>query len=76
MNNVRRKDLNRLKSQLETILSDLEVVSDLEQSAYDSLPEGLQYSERGEKMSDAIDNLSDAFDYISNAIDSIEEAAS
>jgi len=40
-----------------------EVIID-EQNAYDNMPEGIQVSEKGEKMEEGIDNLNEARDIL------------
>ena len=50
----------------------LEEVRDEEQDAFDNLPEGLQYSERGEMMEEAVDNLDEAIDYLVDVLSSLE----
>ena len=50
----------------------LEEVRDEEQDAYDNLPEGLQYSERGEMMDEAVNNLEEAVDYLDDVLSSLE----
>ncbi len=47
---------------------------DEEQEAFDNLPESLQETERGEKMSNAIEQMDYAISSIEDAIDNIEEA--
>lgn len=67
MNDTRRKELRKIITRLEKINYELrEINSDLmdiiteEEEAYDNLPEGIQASERGEKMQNTIDQLYDA----------------
>ena len=54
----------------------LEEVRDEEQDAYDNMPEGLQYSERGDMMQEAIDNLDEAVDAVDEVISNLESAIS
>ena len=89
MNYERRKELNRIYSELEglqsrigELIGGLECVKDDEENAYDCFPENLQNSERGEKMQDNIQALEDAIEqlnevdsYISEAMGYIEEAS-
>ena len=49
---------------------------DEEQDSFDNLPEGIQESERGQKMEEAIDAMDSAMDSISEAIEHLEEASS
>ena len=50
----------------------LEEVRDEEQDAFDNMPEGLQDSERGDLMQDAIDNLDQTIDYLDDVLSSLE----
>ena len=52
----------------------MEEVKDEEAEAYENLPEGLQGSERGEAMQEAIDSLESAYDGLEDVISSVEEA--
>ena len=51
----------------------IEDVKDEEENAYDSLPESIQDSERGENMQEAIDTLDTACDSIDTVVDSVDE---
>ncbi len=57
MNKQRRKELERIADLLSECMSGLESVKEEEQEAYDNLPEGIQYSERGEAMQENVDDL-------------------
>lgn len=74
MNKARRKKLQELMKQLESIKDELNEVQEEEQDAYDNLPENLQYSERGQQMEQAVENMSSAADYLDDIISCIEEA--
>ncbi|GHV18128.1 hypothetical protein FACS1894169_14370 [Bacteroidia bacterium] len=74
MNKARRKELNEIRAELQGLMERLEIIKDEEQESFDNMPEGLQYSERGEKAENAISNLEYAYDNISDAIDRIDEA--
>lgn len=83
MNKQRRKDLtsviNDLKGQKETIegvvdsidmiITDVDMAADEEQWAFDGIPEGLQCSERGERLEE---NASDLYD-ISSDVDMLKD---
>ena len=74
MNNERRKVLRSIKSGLEELSQRLDGVMNEEQISFDNLTEGLQATERGMAMEEAIDNISSAIDCIDEAIEHIEEA--
>ena len=85
MNNQRRKELNNIVTamenvsmpvdieELEGIKSDIEMVLMDEEMAFDSMPEGLQYSMRGEMSQEAQDNMSEAIDAIDEFISEYED---
>lgn len=73
MNKERRSRINQIISELESLKYDIENVVEEEQEAYDNLPESIQYSKRGESMSDNVSDLEDAAnDIISTLQDIIE----
>ena len=74
MNKERRKAIQEVMEELETLKSKIEEIQNDEQEAYDNLPESLQYSERGEAMESAIENLESAYNEIDSIIDNLEEA--
>ena len=67
MNKQRREKIDKLKGRLssvkmevKSISSELSVILDEEQDAFDNIPEGLQSSYRGMCSEDAIDNMEEA----------------
>lgn len=54
MNNNDRKELARIKSGIEDLLSELRVIGEAEQEKYDNLSEGLQASEKGQQLGKTI----------------------
>lgn len=85
MNNQRRKELANIVSamenvstpidieELEGIKSDIEMVLMDEEMAFDNMPEGLQYSMRGEASQEAQDNMNEAIDLIDGFINDYED---
>lgn len=67
MNNERRKALKaiavrideELRALVEELTNAVNEIKDAEETAYDNMPEGVQASERGEKVQAAIDALDD-----------------
>lgn len=57
MNKERREELLDVVQSLDEAIDRLEEIRDDEQDAFDSMPEGLQYSSRGDAMQEAIDTL-------------------
>ena len=74
MNKVRRKNLQEIADQLESLKGDLEGVQSEEEEYRDNIPENMQGGERYEQAETACDALSEAVDSLSSAIDSINEA--
>lgn len=74
MNKQRRKELERIKEELQSLLSDLEIAKDEEQEYYDNMPESFQNGEKGEKAESAISALDSAYDNITECIENIDEA--
>ncbi len=73
MNKERRKSIERIVDKLNEIQADLAWVRNDEEEAYDNLPEGIQSSERGDSMEEAIDAMDNADGSLQEAIDYLEE---
>ena len=73
MNNVRRKELRSIITEIETVKTRLDSVLSDEQDAFDNLPEGLQCSMRGEDMEEAIDAMESACDSLDEVIDGLSD---
>lgn len=73
MNAKGRKELRSYVDQLEEIKSCIETMQEDETEKLDNMPEGLQESERGEAMQEAIENLESASSSLEEAIDYINE---
>lgn len=73
MNKNRRLRIEEITSRLDDLKNDLENILDDEQTAFDSMPESLQQTERGEKSQTAIGEMTDAIDTIENLIDQLNE---
>lgn len=73
MNKAQRKELSEHISGLEEIKSALETMQEDEIEKLDNMPEGLQESERGEKMQEGIDQLDYANNSLQEAIDNLQE---
>lgn len=74
MNRTRREKIDSLIEQLDVLKSDIESLTDDEQTAYENLPETIQTGNRGELMMSAIDNLESAVSSVEEAIDYLNEA--
>lgn len=72
MNNARRKIISNIATKLEGIKSEVQNVMYEEQDAFDSMPENLQGSTRGEESEEAIDTLDEVVNSIEEAIDGLE----
>lgn len=84
MNNQRRKELTSVANEiaclndatdfeaLESVKSDIEMILMDEEMAFESMPENLQYSMRGEASQEAQDNMNEAIDTIDEYISDAE----
>ena len=73
MNKARKEKVKKIVDMLETAKSSLEDILDEEQTAYDNMPEGLQMSERGQVMEEAITDFEDAGQQMDDLIDLLDE---
>lgn len=74
MNKNDRKQIAEWIDKLEEIKSGVEGMQSSEEDKFDNLPEGIQESEHGERMTEAIENLGYAVDSIEEAICSLNDA--
>lgn len=74
MNKKRRDALSGVIYDLETVSDKLSAVAEEEQDSVDNLPESLQYSERADKMQEAIAYIDEAIGSIDDASASIRSA--
>lgn len=74
MNKNDRKQVAEWIDKLEEIKSEIEDMQTEEECKFDNLPEGIQESERGERMIESIEYLGDSVSSIEEAIDSLNEA--
>ena len=75
MNKDRRARIDELSVNLEDTRAEIEMLHDEEQEAFDNLPEGIQESERGELMDNAISSLEQAHSAIEEAMNALMVAA-
>lgn len=73
MNKTRRKLIEKIIEQLETLKDEVESITEEEQEAYDNLPDGIQDSEKGETMYEAISDLEDASSNFDDIIDTLQD---
>ena len=73
MNKQRRKRVCEAFDMLHQATEILAEVGDEESEAFDNLPEGIQESERGQKMEDIIDAIDDAMEELDELVESIKE---
>lgn len=74
MNRKRREAISEIVERLEELMSDVECLRDEESEAYENLPEGIQLSDRGERMSGCVDSLEEALGCIEESIGYLMEA--
>lgn len=82
MNNTRRKEIARIRGQLEELSAllielhgDIDNILSEEQEAFDALPESLQDGERGQTMQTALDNLQSALDEADTLTSAVDDCA-
>lgn len=80
MNKDRRNKLEKIndklkaiKIEVENITSELEDVLVDEENAYDSMPEGLQNSERGTNSEESIDLMYDIKESLKRSVENIDD---
>ena len=71
MNNERRKIISAQIAAMEQALSNLQEVFDAEDEAFGNMPESLQQSERGEKMSEGMVGIENAINSLENALEDL-----
>jgi len=74
MNKSRRARIEIIIQQIEDITSDIDLIREEEETAYDNLPESIQESNRGEIMSEAISDLEDAISYLEDVSEYLNNA--
>lgn len=75
MNKQRRKEIRDIASQLEVLMERIEAIKEEEEEAFESLPESIQYSERGEQMEEYTMSLDQAVSDIDLVRDTLLEIA-
>ncbi len=75
MNNIRRKSLEELKSKLDEVKGDIEILRDEGQEYIDNMPESLQGGERASNAENAVRLMDDAINDLENVLSNIEEAS-
>ena len=73
MNKERRKRVSVIKDELQSLIDQLDEVRSDEEYAFDSMPESLQGSIRGDESQEAIEAIDGAIDSLNEAIDSLDE---
>jgi hypothetical protein len=76
MNKRRRERLSGVSIDLSKARDIIEGVLDEESEAYDNLPEVLRYSDRGEKMGEAVETLENAVYGIDSIIEQFRDITS
>lgn len=74
MNAQRRNKVKVIISALNDLQSQIAVIQDEEEEAYDNLPENLQFSERATAMEESLGNLDFAYGEIDDIIGYLESA--
>lgn len=72
MNKARRKAIEEIIDQLGMLKEQVESISEEEQEAFENLPESIQYSERGDVMSEYVTGLDDAASSIDDVMSTLQ----
>lgn len=75
MNKQNRKQLAEASELIAKAMEIIRTVADEEQEKFDNMTEGLQQTERGQKMEENATNLSSLADELENATVTIDEAS-
>lgn len=76
MNKQRRTRLECVTQKIDELVQELYDIQSDEQCALDSMPDGLQMSERGEQMQENIDNLDSIISDLETVADDIDNVIS
>lgn len=75
MNKKRRKEFYDVSSILDDAIDRLEEIRNDEEDSFDSMPEGLQYSSRGDSMQKAMSEIDNIIKNIENIKCDVEKMA-
>ena len=73
MNNERRKQIEEAQGLLDNAREILDIAANEEQDSFDNLPEGLNVSERGERMDEIACQLSDVVTALEEAFETLND---
>lgn len=73
MNNKRRKRIENILGQFQDLQTELTLLAEEEQDAFDNSPESIQESDRGMDMQENIDELNDVCYELDNLVDRLQE---
>lgn len=73
MNKERRRVIEEIVDQMGVLKEQLESVAEEEQGAFDNLPEGIQYSERGEQMGENVSDIEEAVSNIEDVMSALQD---
>lgn len=75
MNEKRRKRLQTAIARLDQARDIVQECGEEEREAHDSLPESLQWNERGERMEEAASKMEEAVSLIDDAIELVSDSS-
>lgn len=73
MNKQRRKKIEKLIDELDSIYRDLDEINDEEQSSFDNLPESFQEGEKCQRMEEIINTIDEVKQSIEDSIGQLQE---
>lgn len=68
-------EANKIKDSMELLQARLELIEADEEYAYDSMPDNLKYSFRGEEAEEAVNEMQNALDKMNDIIESLKSIA-
>lgn len=74
MNARRRKEIQKVLDILAGVSMEVEAILSYEETAFENIPESLEYSEQYENAERSVSNLQEAETYISETIDQLKSA--
>lgn len=75
MNQQQRKHIAAIKAVLDEQVAELETLKDAEQEKFDNLSDGLQMSEKGQRLEEVVAELEEAIENIEAALGNLNAAS-
>lgn len=73
MNKPRRKQLEIIAKEMQSLLERLEEIAIEEQDSYDSIPDSLKYTEQAEKSEEVISMMDEVTEHLEESIELLNQ---